>query len=104
MTRPTITTVPGDALRHISQWARGSTLGGIELHGTMLLAALDAADAGAETAEIDTAAALKLFEMDFRAHGYGTKRALRSDRDDCAKCAACGRAIEELKPMAGRSA
>jgi hypothetical protein len=68
-----------------------------------LISAMGSAIGGAETVELDRSAAEELFDIDFRVYGYGTKRALRSDRDDCELCAELGRAIEALKPMATRS-
>ncbi len=92
--------IAGAALRHISYWARRNTFGGMELHDKVpsLLAALDAADDGAEMVTIDTAGARGLFDLDVKAHGDGPKRVFRSDREGYKHYQAIGDAIERLLP------
>jgi hypothetical protein len=85
--------IAGADLRHISRWARRASMGGVLIRGP-LLDALDAADAGAAEVELDAESCEQLLDLDVNSHGYGTFRALRSDRTDCVHCAAVGRVLE----------
>lgn len=96
-------TVSGDDLRHVEPWAQRllmdiPSVGSIEERAD-LAEALVLAREGFTLIELSKDAAELLYALDFRAHGgYGSKRALRSTRVDCARCAALGRAIEALLP------
>lgn len=63
-----------------------------------LLFALDDADGGNDEIGLWREPAEQLLALDVEAHGYGPKRALRSDRDNCEHCAEIGRALEALLP------
>lgn len=94
--------VAGDDLRHVEPWAQRllfdlHDLGSIEEREELARALAFARD-GWAIIELSKPAAELLFDLDFRAHGYGTRRALRSTRADCAHCAALGRALEALLP------
>jgi hypothetical protein len=95
--------VAGADLRHVAQWAAlvlpDANIA--EAESTALIDALNHANDGAELVELSRPAAEALYSCDFRAHGYGTRRAIRSTRADCDHCAALGRAIEELIPRLG---